>query len=238
MVYLDTRILAWGCNLMHILIMKMRAFGACLALAFWSGSSFAQAFNIDLGGPSELGPSNAYGGVPGQTGHWNKTYAGLPFTLRDLSGDTTTAQLYCQLAGKAIYDFVGGSPDELAMMNTAGLFGGLDNRLSVISLNPGVYDVYVYACGSPTFENLIITGGNSSTTVTIERGGWPGMQVEGRTYAKARLTLTPQANALTVICTNATLSPIAGLQIVPVPAPGAAMVGLASAGLVGLRRRR
>lgn len=221
---------------MHNFVMENR-FAMCAVYLIFPAMCHAQAFNLDLAAPSTEGPSASYGGAANQTGFWNVNFGAVPTQLRDTNAGTTSALLVSMLTGGTMFNFSGGDPDELNMMNSAALFGGgLDTRITISGMTPGLYDVYAYSCGASFDTKLIIAGGISSSDVTITRGGWPGMQVEGRTYAKARLNVTPDANAIFVICTNADPAPLAGIQIVPVPAPGACLFPLA--GVIALRRRR
>lgn len=132
-------------------------------------------------------------------------------------------------------------------MSTAVIFSGNSSAsAAILNIQPGWYDVYVYywsGQSSPRyiFSQPIIGIRFSASDVWVfepaTNRAWPGGQVEGVTYVKARGYID---NLLLVdysVLTN-TSAALSGIQLVPVPAPGAGLILAAGLSICSMRRRR
>lgn len=212
-------------------------------------TSLGQAFNIDAGlipGAGEL-PGSNYGAAAGQLGQW--TYGvGSSINLIDTSGFETPARL--GITGGGAGGTLSGIPtsdvDEQRMMSSyIGFSGTTSTSASVADLEAGWYDVYVYCWSGPSSP----LNGFSRPGITIRFEedsyffqpattlAWPGFQVEGVTYVRARGYIDNAMQIDYFVPTNRN-SVLSGIQLVPVPGPGAGFVLVAGLSIGSIRRRR
>lgn len=204
-----------------------------VAVTLCASGVLGQAINIDFGNASPT-PGNAYGAAAGQAGAWN-TYLGPT-----LSGLLNTS---AAVTGASIS---GGSSGFLAGVNDPLTLGGDDDLLddyigipyietyTVNGLAAGTYNIYGYTWTFGPLSTGIDVNGQGMQTIG---GVWPGSFSPG-TYSLHTVTLgASQPLVIDVYSINGALGAIAGVQIVPVPTPGAAAV-LGLGGLAALRRGR
>lgn len=202
-----------------------------------------QAFNIELGPSSSALPTSSYGAVAGQTGLWTRGLR-LGSALTDVNGNLTTATF----AGSGIPASLSGVPntsaDEKLFMSTAYLLdSGASNYATIGGLASGWYDVYLY-CWTGTSVNganpLISIGTDSSNFQATPNcvAPWPGQQTLGITYVKFTLRVQQPGTGIGIVYGLAPdrVAALSGIQIVPVPTPGAA--GLLTFAALGAARRR
>jgi hypothetical protein len=211
----------------------LKSFVSCAAVAALSCGAIAQSFNIDVGNATPT-PANAYGAGSGQTGFWNTYIGGTLPSLINTSGSATGVSMT-------------GTGGFLGSYNDPGTFGDdealIDDLLSVPFLEtytinglaPGNYNVYTYVWTFNALPTDIQVNGLGYQTVG---GAWTGSFVQGQTHSLHNLTLTTgQPVTIDIHTVNGALGGMTGVQIVPVPTPGAAAV-LVGAGVLGMRRRR
>lgn len=211
------------------------------AMACVATSVLGQAFNIDCGGHLGQPPSSTYGAGANQPGYWNA--AGIPAELRDLQGNQTPARLDGN-ASAAIHDIPHSSGDDERLMETF-FVTAASNSLLISNLVAGPYDLYAYSWGGQIFgdrtvgfgvHNGVDTFGGSLTFGPV----WPGQQVEGETYARIPVEVLEGFNFLQISVGGGgskTFNVLAGIQLVPIPAPGSVAVVM-GAGVLAVRRRR
>ena len=107
-----------------------------------------QSFNIDIG-PGTVAPPDTYGGA-GQPGHWESLAAteGQSYTnLVDVNGDTTGVG-FTQFGGTqtlTVADRALSGNDALLMNDYLVSFTAIENCLFFNNLEPGAYEVIIYA---------------------------------------------------------------------------------------------
>lgn len=209
-----------------------------------------QAFNVDFGKNSFQAPmpSITYGAAANQPGFWNSDYAGnVP--LLDTTGAATSAFVFSGSLAETTTPIGGGDSDEERLMGDASRWSADFSNTQVANLLPGQYRLYVYGwAGSRegNFQSVInvgIEGTSSSAFLTINyKAQWPGQQVLGETYATWDFTITKPNSNIGIYPQNlgTILQPrysyVNGIQIVPIPTPGAA--GLLTFAALGAARRR
>lgn len=120
------------------------------------------------------------------------------------------------------------------------------NIIRMTDVQPGWYNVFVYAWGGNlgwnhslrvgTFNGDGMSGEFSTVTYTTQ---WPGQQVYGVTYVALSIQVLPEFGLLGVSLSSPPVqgfNAVNGIQIVPIPAPGA-LATLAIAPLLRRRRR-
>lgn len=220
----------------------MRYAKACpcllILVALHSGFAAAQAFNIDTG--TGTVPSSSFGAVPGQVGIWNQPSSFTISALTAADGSATGATINASISGGASFSIGGANPDENAMMSSAWLMGGVNNSIGISHLEPGVYDIYVYCFGGNGSTPIKVLNSLSSTTQTVENPSvWPGAQLEGVTYMKARIQTNAVTTGFAILYLQANGNrPLNGIQIVPVPAPAGASLLVGGVFCLAPRRRR
>lgn len=117
------------------------------------------------------------------------------------------------------------------------------NTLSMTGIAPGPYRLYIYCwlgsvLGSQEVHFKVSNGvTNHNVTVSFD-SVWPGGHVEGETYAVVPVDVTPEFGFIGCrMGFNSGFNVVNGLQLVPVPAPGAAAVMLGLP-LIAFRSRR
>lgn len=116
---------------------------------------------------------------------------------------------------------------------------------AVTGLLPGKYDIYCYGWGGSLFGSRTVTFRVFAASGQINKSlsytsVWPGQQVEGVTYVRVPIEVSPLNTGFSIeLGGGPGVDPsnvLAGIQIVPVPAPG--FVAVAGAGAVCAARRR
>lgn len=206
----------------------------------------AQAFNVDVAYPYPLDvqPGSTYGAAAGQPGYWN--VGNVASSLRALDGSLTSAAFGIAGGGAAHFAVPSLTGDEKLMMESGSQTGASDNP-GFANLTPGAYDLYVYMWGGPILGTKTVTcsvfNGTSYANGSVSyTNQWPGSQIQGVTYAKIRVDVLPSYQYLSMNFSwydgqPAGFTIVNGLQLVPVPAPGASAL-LLGAGTLALRRRR
>lgn len=200
----------------------------------------AQAFNIDIAPGTQL-PSAAYGAASGQVGQWTRGLK-LGSALKDINGNATGASFGGSGTQTSLSGVPTGNPDEHEMMSSAYLMdSGSGSSVGVLGLSLGWYDVYVYCWTGAGFSNPTISVGADSGSFVFHPNStapWPGQQVANITFVKATLQVQQAGTGIGVSygLGGNNFAAVSGMQIVPVPAPGAMVLPLAA--LLGSRRRR
>lgn len=205
-------------------------------------AAYAQAFNIDFGSPDGAGPSSAYAGVATQPGYWNLGTIG--YSLKDTSGAQTDVNLGGTSAGLAHLSIPSLSGDEKIFMESVLTPGVSGNSVGFFNLSPGTYDLYIYGWGGtllgPKSAGFDVFNGVSTVHGFVSYTSvWPGAQTRHITYDVLRVNvLEPQRLLLLDVGFTGDYGVINGMQLVPVPAPGAALplLGLCL-GFAACRRR-
>lgn len=205
--------------------------------------ALGQAFNIDCAGNLAVPPTSSYGAGAGQAGYWNPV-SGIAATLRDINGNPTAALLSAD-GGATVYDIPGATGDDERLMET--VFGLIPSSSGVAigGLSPGKYDLFAYSWagqifGQRTVGFTVLNGVNTYGGSLSFGPQWPGGQVQGETFVRIPVEVLPGLNFLRLRVGGGgpkTFNVLAGIQLVPVPAPGAAIV-LIGAGVLTARRRR
>lgn len=203
----------------------------------------AQAFNLDFG--SGVVPDSSYGAGAEQAGTWNQVIAnsgGLTTTDGQTSFVTYTNSMF---DGSVSIPGAGG--DDAVLMSDY-LYNSGGRTLHLTNLT-GDFMFYLYGWAAPldgpsgtggtTTFKIGIPGGNSQQVTLDYSDPWPGMQVEGNTYAKIQVHIPSFASFIIVSVDPPGLgySIIQGMQIAPIPGPPVAVVGLVG-GVAVVRRRR
>lgn len=222
--------------------MNIRASLAIAVSVFVAAFAQAQALNIDCGGVIGVPPSDSYGAGSAQAGYWNPV--GDEADLRDINNMPTAARLGSS-SGSQLFEIAGASGGDEALMESVFSIGVGSNLLSLTNLLPGQYDLYAYSWGGHLF-------GSRTVGFTVRNGidtyidslafneTWPGQQVLGETFVRIPVEVLEGRNFLTLSMGGGgskTFNVLAGLQLVPIPAPGAAAVFLAASVLAARRRR-
>jgi MYXO-CTERM domain-containing protein len=217
---------------------------AAMCIATSPPGAMAQTMNIDINQNGGI-PSNLYGGVLNQPGHWNSidgAVVGHNQGVTDL-GNNWFGTTWTNDTGNnfLLFDDPGTSGDVEALMDDGFELGGpgsLDT-FSLHILQNGIYNVAVYAWtpGTAPFSTSVSVNGLPSQNLS---GLWPGGHQLGVTYA---LFENVSVNNFTMTIDTTVLSGVGtlnGLQLQMVPAPPAAgaLALLGLAGLGGTRRRR
>jgi hypothetical protein len=204
---------------------------ASVAVGLSAPCILAQAFNIDISVGSPI-PSSSYGAASGQAGHWDN-YILPPMALTDITNTLTSVTISGTGGGPA------GGNDPLTTGDDDAL---LDDFLAipfaetytVNGLAAGTYSIYGYVW---TFSPLPTGVDVNGQGMQVVGGTWTGSFIPG-SYSLHTVTLAPSQPLVIHISTiNGALGAFAGLQIVPVPTPGAAAL-LGCAALAGAKRRR
>lgn len=213
------------------------------AMACVATSALGQAFNIDCGGNIGTPPISSYGAGAAQAGFWNSV--GISAELRDLNDNVTPARLGLTGGGSELFEIIGASNGDEDLMESVFSITSGSNLLSLTNLAAGPYDRYAYSWGGQIFgdrtvgfgvHNGVDTFGGSLTFGPV----WPGQQVEGETYARIPVEVLEGRNFLTLSIGGGgskTFNVLAGIQLVPIPAPGSVVV-MMGAGVLAMRRRR
>lgn len=214
-----------------------------LCVTLTAGHALGQAFNIDCGGTVGTLPKDSYGAGSFQTGRWNAVSDEAD--LRDLDGNPTPVRLGFTGGGSAVFDIATATDGDEDLMESVFTVSAGSNLLSIINLGAGRYDLYAYSWGGQLFgpRTVGFTVRNGVNTYIDELtfgATWPGQQVLGETFVRMPVEVLEGRNFLTLSIgggSSKTFNVLAGLQLVPIPAPGSAafLFGLAA---LGARRRR
>lgn len=202
-----------------------------------------QAFNIDCAGNLATPPAASYGAGAGQPGFWNP--ASITADLRDLDGAPTAARLGAD-AGTNAYDIPGAIGDDERLMETVFEVLQSSNGIVLSNLSAGQYDLYAYSWGGQIFGArtvgfTVLNGVNTYGGALSFGPQWPSGQVEGETFARIPVEVLPGLNFLRLRLGGGgpkTFNVLAGIQLVPVPAPAAPIALLIPTAAIALRRRR
>ncbi len=157
------------------------------------GSASAQSLNVNFG-PAGTAPSPTYAAA-GLPGVWNNIEGTAgPYMLVGLDGNPTSVTLDQSGAStllSASDPSVTG--DDAALLDHAlVIYEPLPNETCLIidGLEPGTYEVLIYAW-MPNAPTVLSRVRQDLSTTTYDVGGaWPGAHVEGITYARHVLDLT------------------------------------------------
>lgn len=210
---------------------KIRASAVVGALTIAAGAQ-AQSMNIDFGTATPI-PSSSYGGAAGSPGVWNVYGGGAASGLLDLSGNAT---------GVSVSGSGGFASDFMDPLTTGDDDALLDDFLAIpffetytlSGVAAGTYDVYVTTWTfGPLSSGIDVNG----LGMQVIGGVWTGGFVPGATHSLHTVTLASAQNlVIDVSSIDGALGTISGVQLVLVPAPGAAAaLGL---GVATLARRR
>ena len=193
----------------------------------------AQAVNVDIGDFFAFGlPSSSYGAAAAQPGAWNSaTSASTPAyatSLVDLAGNptpiTTSVVSYGNGAGDFAFNNAGTTGDDQALMDDLQDIGAGTSITfwTFDGLADGPYDLYTYAWApdDATFVTTVTISGRGNTVST--GGAWPGMHVEGVTYARHCVQVTGGQLVVEVQAAGQGFATLNGFQLVPrtEPCPG------------------
>lgn len=198
-----------------------------------ASSAAAQAFNIDFAGNLSQVPEQTYGAGSGQSGFWNA--ANGTTSLKDVSGNLTAAT-FGGASSAGLVEIAGATGDDERLMESMIFFPKNAAGVSFSNVEPAVYDLYTYGwndtffhahtIGIDVFNSVSHVGGIINTT-----DAWPAGQILGQTYARIRVEVLPGVGFLRIKATNATddYEVLSGIQLVPVPVPGAVLPLLGAA---------
>ncbi|HEV8325681.1 MAG TPA: hypothetical protein VG389_28990 [Myxococcota bacterium] len=173
-----------------------RAAAAVLFVGLFGGAAVAraQSLNVDFGLPADA-PSDTYGAA-GLPGVWNSIEgdpnAPSAYALVGLDGAPTAVTLY-QYGGTYLLSAADPSVsgDDAALLNDALITydASLESCLFVNGLEPGTYEVTVYAW-MPAAPSVLSRVRHDLSATTVDVGGaWTGAHVEGITYARHLLDI-------------------------------------------------
>lgn len=167
----------------------------------------------------------------------------------DIMGQPTSAT-YAVSMGESGFGIEGATGDDRLLMTDCFFeASGVPASITLFSITPGDYLFYLYGWATPldgasgtsgqTTFDIGIPGGNSKTVVLDYEGPWPGMQVEGNTFAKVQVFIPDFATAIGIGLrpSGEGISIIQGMQMVPIPAPPAAAFTAILALACSTRRR-
>ena len=148
------------------------------------------AINVSFGHTSGA-PSATYAAAGG-AGMWNAVtgVAGSDYDLVDADGTSTGVKVSQSPTTTMITT---GDPtvtgDDGALLNTGLLTTGAETCLSFSHVDPGTYEVLIYAW-TPNAPSVLSRTRQDEAPTTIDIGGaWPGAQTEGVTYARYMVTV-------------------------------------------------
>lgn len=150
----------------------------------------AQSFNLDIGQPG-AGPSSAYGGAANQPGHWMSlpgTQGVTVFNLVDINGNITNARL-SQIGGTQtlLVNDPDLSGDDATLMNDFLItFSTIENCLFFNDMQPGEYEVFIYARmpAQPGIFGYTSVDQEPGVPHYIVGGVWPGHHQEFISYSR------------------------------------------------------
>lgn len=205
---------------------------------FVAASASAEGFNIDFSAPNYPSvPSSTFGAAAGQPGFWNKLDSIFSGNLSGLDGSATPAFILGSATGTSAWPFNGGSADALTLMTSA-IMVNATSALHFNDVAEGFYTVYLYSSGGSLPTSVRIQAGTSVFNQTINsQVPWEGAFVPGTNYVSQNLFVGADGS-FTITFPSSVSTPLSGLQLVPIPTPGIATVGLGAALLAGTRRRR
>lgn len=199
------------------------------------GTCAAQSFNIDIGTATPT-PSSSFGAASGQVGVWNTYAGGTLGGLLDTGGNATSVSMSGTTGG-----FLGSFSDPTtfgdddALMDD-GMLIPVFETYTVSGLAAGSYSIFYYVWTVSPLPTGVDINGQGMQTIG---GTWPGGYVSGITHSSTSVQLVSgQDLVIDVHSINGALGSFTGLQIVPVPAPGAGVVGVAALAALGRGRRR
>lgn len=218
----------------------------------WTLPAFGQGFNIDFGPAGQVSPSSGYGAASGQVGYWNPSFG----SLMGLSGNASGALISGGSIVLGSLPISGAASGDNELMNDGAvgrvLNGDDGGSVAFNGLQSGQYRLYVYAFLPANSDGTLRRGRyrvfdsnslNSTDVNLLFPAVWPGQQVLNQTYFTYDFSISSPSQYVQIflIGQGSDAVPIAtecaGLQIVPIPTPGAtALLGVL--GLTACRRRR
>ena len=153
-----------------------------------AGPALGQSFNIDIG-PGAVSPPDTYGGA-GQPGHWESLAAtqGQPYNnLVDVDG-VTTGVGFTQFGGTqtlTVADPDLSGNDALLMNDYLVSFTMIENCLFFNGLEPGTYEVIIYARmpAQPFVLSLTNVDQEVGNPHLLVGGVWSGHHEQGISYS-------------------------------------------------------
>jgi hypothetical protein len=177
----------------------IKVFVCCSLSAALTAAAAAQSFNIDIG-PAGTGPPDGYAAA-GQAGHWLSipcTQGATYSNLIDVNGVQTSVSLY-QVGGTATQtvndpDVTGN--DAILMNDFIITFTPTENCLFLSNLQPGAYDVLIYARmpAQPTVFARTRVDQEPGSPGVLVGGPWPGQQQEFISYSHHIAFVTPSGD--------------------------------------------
>ena len=197
------------------------------ALALFSAPAAAQSFNLDVG--VAFGePFSPYGAAAGQPGPWNVVDMSgpvkTPMLLTDVTGTTgpATVEYNKKANGNLSFDNLLTTGDDESLLDD---FVDVGNALiskvkyTILNLNPGTYDVYVYAWAPDVpltyFSDVEVIGGPAGIQ-TCGGVDWTGVHVLGETYVTDTVTVAPGGDIRVRVTFSNGYASCNGIQIVEV----------------------
>lgn len=203
----------------------------CLAL---TREVCAQSINFDystnFGAPPHPwydAPSDAWGGSPGQTGHWVDSGANVFWNnLAGLDGNPTAVDLSLSGGGPVYFqdDPVLNGDIETMMGDWINANPGDPITLTFTHLLRGVYTVYTYANNlwCPNCRTNVAVAGSPDPVQVVGGAITVNAPVEGITHARQRV-YTTNGTIIVGISANTTLGSFNGIQLVYHGDPGPTM---------------
>lgn len=212
-------------------------------------NAWAQSLNIDFGSSANPKPSASYGGGALQPGYWNGVPVSGNQDLFGLDGVTAIGRINTNFS-TGFAEIPGSTGGDEALMESF-LVGNSNSSITVRNLAAGQYNLVLYgwapftgAADGVTDFNVGLSGSGSGVyRLDYKTTVWPGQHVLNETFLSIPITLTPDAvtgNTLLIISlmpAGDQVDIFQGMQLVMVPAPGAAGIAML-AGCWAVRRRR
>jgi hypothetical protein len=198
-----------------------------LALVLLAAPAAAQSFNVDIG-ITFGAPSSSYGAAAGQSGNWNEIdMAGPinnPMSLTDVNGTASAVTVEYNKTGNGNFSFDNTNTtgdDEALLDDCVDVGSGTTAKVkyTFLNLNPGTYDVYVYAF-APDNRTGFIAGveviGGTKGIQTCGGVDWGGTHVMGETYVTDTVTVVSGGALRVRYSTNTGFASGNGIQVVEV----------------------
>jgi hypothetical protein len=198
---------------------------AGVAVVVCASTASAQSLNINFGDPSAGGPAATYAAA-GAAGTWNTVtgVAGPAYDLVGLDGMPSGVQVTQSPTTTLL---TGGDPsvtgDDAKLLETGLVTTGAETCLMFSGMQPGTYEVLIYAW-APNGAGVLSRTRQDEAPATKDIGGaWTGAHVEGVTYARYVVDVDAGGNlpAHSGLAPSMPSAALNGVQIRPLPSGGA-----------------